>query len=60
MENDPAIDSARRVDPLARNGSTRLGESKKTSRVHVNAISVDIGILHEASQSLTRVEKVPG
>ena len=29
MENDPAIDSARRVDPLRASGSTRLGESKK-------------------------------
>ena len=55
MENDPAIDSARRVHPLAPNESTRLAESK-SSRAHVNAISVNIGILHAASQSLTRVD----
>ena len=52
MENDLAFTLARQVDLLAPNESTRLAESRKSTRGHINAISANIGVSIRSGSTL--------
>ena len=52
MENDPPFDSSRRVDSFGPNGSTLLAESRKSTLLHINAISANIGIYIPSGSTL--------